>query len=91
MEVLVFLTLWGPGYFDILKSTIHDIVHRICKAVLVILRRVISLPEDLEMVGAGFAQLGGSPSFSVAAGAIDSCHIRMAQPVANAACYFNRK
>lgn len=99
IEVLVFL-YWlahAASYpvvsraFDIPKSTVHDIIHRMCKAVLAILRRVISLPENLEVVGAGFARLAGSPAFSVAVGAIDGCHIRIKPPAANAACYFNRK
>lgn len=79
--------------FDIPRSTIHDIVHRMCKAVMGLLPRMISFPknESLDEVGAGFAQLAGSPAFSVAVGAIDGCHIRIKAPAADGACYFNRK
>ncbi len=79
--------------FDIPKSTVHDIVHRISRAVIGILRRVIALPtsDDLEEVGAGFAQLAGSPAFRMVAGAIDGCHIRIKPPASDAPCYFNRK
>lgn len=57
------------------------------------LRRVIAFPtaDDLEAVGAGFAQLVGSPSFCVAGGARDSCHIRIKPPANNSQCYFSRK
>ncbi|KAL1277277.1 hypothetical protein QQF64_023950 [Cirrhinus molitorella] len=90
IEVLVFL-YWlahAASYrvvsmaFDIPKSTVHDIVHRICRAVIGILRRVVSFPtlDDLEAVGEGFAQLAGSPAFRMAAGAIDGCHIRIKPP-----------
>ncbi|KAL1276996.1 hypothetical protein QQF64_023669 [Cirrhinus molitorella] len=89
IEVLVFL-YWlahAASYrvvsmaFDIPKSTVHDIVHRICKAVIGILRRVVSFPtlDDLEAVGEGFAQLAGSPAFRIKPSSSD------------APCYFNRK
>ncbi len=101
IEVLVFL-YWlahAASYrvvslaFDIPKSTVHNIVHRISRAVIGILRRVITLPtlDDLEEVGAGFAQLAGSPAFRMVAGAIDGCHIRIKPPASDAPCYFNRK
>ncbi|RXN38687.1 membrane-spanning 4-domains subfamily A member 4A-like protein [Labeo rohita] len=96
IEVLVFL-YWlahAASYrvvsmaFDIPKSTVHDIVHRIC-----ILKRVITFPtpDDLEEVGAGFAQLAGSPAFCTVAGAIEGCHIWIKAPASDAPCYFNRK
>ncbi|RXN16489.1 nuclease HARBI1 [Labeo rohita] len=101
IEVLVFL-YWlahAASYrvvsmaFDIPKSTVHDIVHRISRAVICILKRVITFPtpDDLEEVGAGFAQLAGSPAFCTVAGAIDGCHIRIKAPASDAPCYFNRK
>lgn len=75
--------------FDIPKSTVHDIVHRICRAVIFILRRVTTFPtpDDLEEVGAGFVQLAGSPAFRMVAGAIDGCHIRIKSPASEAPCY----
>ncbi|KAK7136426.1 hypothetical protein R3I94_014919 [Phoxinus phoxinus] len=101
VEVLVFL-YWlahAASYrvvshaFDIPKSTVHDIVHRMSKAVIGILRQLIAFPsaDDLEAVGAGFAQLAGSPAFGVVAGAIDGCHIRIKPPASDGQCYFNRK
>ncbi|KAL0146603.1 hypothetical protein M9458_057943 [Cirrhinus mrigala] len=79
--------------FDFPKSTVHDIVLRISRAVICILKRVITFltPDDLEEVGAGFAQLAGSPTFCTVAGAIDGCHIRIKAPASDAPCYFNRK
>lgn len=79
--------------FDIPKSTVHDIVHQISRAVTCMLKRVITFPtpDDLEAVGAGFAQLAGSPAFSTVAGAIDGCHFRIKAPAGDAQCYFNRK
>ncbi|XP_067221935.1 putative nuclease HARBI1 [Chanodichthys erythropterus] len=101
VEVLVFL-YWlahAASYrvvsmaFDIPKSSVHDIVLKMSRAVINILRRLITFPtpDDLEAVGAGFAQLAGSPAFSMVAGAIDGCHIRIKPPASDAACYFNRK
>uniref|UniRef100_A0A8B9H2A1 DDE Tnp4 domain-containing protein n=1 Tax=Astyanax mexicanus TaxID=7994 RepID=A0A8B9H2A1_ASTMX len=101
IEVLVFL-YWlahAASYrvvsrvFAIPKSSVHDIVHRMSRAVSGLIRRVITLPtgEELAMIGAGFAHLAGSPSFMVAVGAIDGCHIRIKHPSTNAQCYLNRK
>ncbi len=79
--------------FDISKSSVHDIVHRVNNAIIWILRTVIAFPtsDDLGVVGGGFAQLAGSPAFSSAVGAIDGCHIRLKPPAATAQCYLNRK
>ncbi|RXN03404.1 nuclease HARBI1 [Labeo rohita] len=101
IEVLVFL--YWPAHaasytvvsqtFDILKTSVHDIVHRVSRAVLGILRKVICFPtgDDLEAVGVGSAQLARSPAFSRAVGAIDGCHIRIKPPANNSHCYYNRK
>ncbi|XP_042611153.1 protein ALP1-like [Cyprinus carpio] len=63
------------------------------KAVIGILRQLIAFPsaDDLEAVGAGFAQLAGSPAFRVVAGAIDGCHICIKPPASDVQCCFNRK
>ncbi len=101
IEVLVFLH-WlahAASYrvvsqtFDIPISSVHGIVHKVSKAVIGILRRVIYFPagDDLEAVGAGFALLAGSPAFSRAVGGIDACHIRMTPPANNSHGYYNRK
>uniref|UniRef100_A0A3Q3IBX1 DDE Tnp4 domain-containing protein n=1 Tax=Monopterus albus TaxID=43700 RepID=A0A3Q3IBX1_MONAL len=65
----------------------------VSKGVIGILRTMISFPnvDDLEAVGAGFAQLAGSPAFCLVAGAIDGCHIRIKPPASDGPCYFNRK
>ncbi|KAI2647515.1 hypothetical protein H4Q32_028995 [Labeo rohita] len=82
-----------PQTFDIPKTSVHDIVHRMSKAVLGILKKVVCFPtgDDLETVGAEFAQLASSPAFSRAVGAIDGCHIRIKPPANNSHCYYNRK
>lgn len=101
IEVLVFI-YWlahATSYrvistaFDIPRSTIHDIVHRISRAVIGILGQTIRFPrgDQLEEVGAGFSHLAGCPPFSVVVGAVDGCHVRIKPPAANAQCYFNRK
>ena len=77
--------------FDIPRSTVFDMVHRTCMAIVGILRRVVGHPQDLEEVGNGFAASAGSQAFNVAVGAIDGCHIRVKPPAADGACYFNRK
>ncbi|XP_067252674.1 putative nuclease HARBI1 isoform X1 [Chanodichthys erythropterus] len=101
IEVLLFLFWLGHAAsfrvvsrtFDIHKSSVHDIVHRVSSAIIRILRTVIAFPsgDDLVAVGEGFAQLAGSPAFSSAVGAIDGCHIRLKPPAATAQCYLNRK
>lgn len=73
IEVLVFLYWLAhvASYpvvsraFGIHKSTVHNIIHQICKAVLALLKTVISLTvhEDLEVVGDDFSQLAVSPAF----------------------------
>ncbi len=79
--------------FDIPKSSVHVIVHRVSNAIIRILRTVIAFPtgDDLVAVGEGFALLAGSPAFSSAVGAIDGCHIRLKPPATTAQCYLNRK
>ncbi|XP_067247319.1 putative nuclease HARBI1 [Chanodichthys erythropterus] len=101
IEVLVFLfwLAYAASYrvvsqtFDIPKSSVHDIVHRVSQAIMGILRRVICFPtgDDLEAVGLGFAQLAGSPAFSRVVGAIDGCQVRIKPPANNSHCYYNRK
>ncbi|CAJ1061425.1 hypothetical protein H4Q32_000108 [Xyrichtys novacula] len=68
---------------DIPKSTVHDIAHRVTKAVLGILDRTIRLPnpDQLEDIAAGFSRLGGSPALRTVVGAIDGCHVRIKPPV----------
>ncbi len=79
--------------FDIPKSSVHVIVHRVSNAIIRILRTVIAFPtgDDVVAVGEGFALLAGSPAFNSAVGAIDACHIRLKPPATTAQCYLNRK
>ncbi len=101
IEVLLFLFWLGHAAsfrvvsrtFDIPKSSVHVIVHRVSNAIIRILRTVNAFPtgDDLVAVGEGFALLAGSPAFSSAVGAIDGCHIRLKPPATTAQCYLNRK
>ncbi len=101
IEVLLFLFWLGHAAsfrvvswtFDIPKSSVHVIVHRVSNAIIWIFMTVIDFPtgDDLVAVGEGFAQLAGSPSFSSAVGPIDSCHILLKHPETTAKCYLNRK
>ena len=99
IEVLVFVYWLAhaasvvSAAFDILRSTIHNIVHRKSRAVIGILGQTIRFPrgDQLEEVGAGFSHLAGCPPFTVVVGAVDGCHAQIKPPAANAQCYFNRK
>ncbi|CAJ1081180.1 putative nuclease HARBI1 isoform X1 [Xyrichtys novacula] len=78
---------------DIPKSTVHDIAHRVTKAVLGILGRTIHLPDpdQLEDIAAGFSCLGGSPALRTVVGAIDGCHVCIKPPAAHQLDFLNRK
>ncbi len=101
IEVLLFLFWLGHAAsfrvvsltFDIPKSSVHVIVHRVSNAIISILRTVIAFPTgyDLVAVGECFGQLAGSPAFSSGVCAIDGCHIRLKPPATTAQCYLNRK
>ncbi|KAJ8406857.1 hypothetical protein AAFF_G00297730 [Aldrovandia affinis] len=101
LEVLVFV-FWlasATSYrlvsrsFNIPRSTVHEMVHRVTKKLLKLKNRVIHFPShaDLENIGNGFAQLAGSPAFSRVVGSIDGCQVRVKPPSADAQCYLNRK
>ncbi|KAJ8388116.1 hypothetical protein AAFF_G00147340 [Aldrovandia affinis] len=101
LEVLVFV-FWlasATSYhvvsrsFNIPRTTVHDMVHRVAKKLLKLKNRVIHFPThaDLENVGNGFAQLAGSPAFSRVVGSIDGCQVRVKPPSADAQCYLNHK
>ncbi|KAM3610082.1 uncharacterized protein V6R79_025047 [Siganus canaliculatus] len=79
--------------FDIPRSTCHDMVHKTSKAIQGIFRRAVCFPnrDELEEIGAGFAQLSGFPVFQRVAGSIDGCHVRIVPPGRFPADYFNRK
>ncbi|XP_067270852.1 putative nuclease HARBI1 [Pseudorasbora parva] len=103
IETLVFL-FWlacGTSYrvvsraFDMPRSTVHRIVHRVAEEVVAIRHQVIHLPntpEKLDAVCRGFAGLARHRAFLKAAGAIDGCHVRIKPPSGpDGHCYRNRK
>ncbi|KAI2646155.1 hypothetical protein H4Q32_026905 [Labeo rohita] len=101
LEILVFI-FWlasATSYrvvcraFDMPRSTVHMIVHKVSKMLLHIKHKVIHFPsfEELEEISTGFANLAGSPVFGSVAGSIDGCHIRIKPPSADSMCYLNRK
>ncbi|KAL2087167.1 hypothetical protein ACEWY4_018226 [Coilia grayii] len=103
IEVLVFL-FWlasGASYrvvsraFDMPRTTVHNVVHRVCGDLLQVMPRIIRVPstaEEVREVGDGFARLAGHGAFRKAMGAIDGCHIRIKAPgEPHAQCYRNRK
>ncbi|CAJ1053310.1 protein ALP1-like isoform X1 [Xyrichtys novacula] len=99
--VLLFWLASGASYrvvsrvFGMPRSTVHRIVHRVTEEVVAIRHRVIYLPrsaDDLAAVTRGFAGLARHRAFLKAAGAIDSCHVRIKPPSGpDGHCYINRK
>ncbi len=101
LEVLVFV-FWlasATSYrvvsrsFDIPRTTVHDMVHKVSCKLLKILNKIIHLPSvaELEEIGNGFARLAGSLAFSRVVGSIDGCQVRIKPPSVHAQCYNNRK
>uniref|UniRef100_A0A8C5CU04 DDE Tnp4 domain-containing protein n=1 Tax=Gadus morhua TaxID=8049 RepID=A0A8C5CU04_GADMO len=79
--------------FDVPLSTVHMIVHRVAKGILQIYTKAVCFPSEaeLEVIGAGFAQLAGSPALNRVAGSIDCIHIRIKPPGEYKEDYYNRK
>ncbi|KAF4116719.1 hypothetical protein G5714_004208 [Onychostoma macrolepis] len=79
LEILVFIFCLASATsyrvvcraFDMPRSTVHMIVHKVSKLLLRIKRKVTHFPslEELEEISTGFANLAGSPVFSSIAGA----------------------
>ncbi len=103
LETLVFL-FWlatGAAYrvvcraFGMPLPTVHRVVHRVTCEMLLILPRIIHLPQrevDVQSVGNGFAHLAGHRAFQKVAGAMDGCHIRIKCPTSpDGQSYRNRK
>uniref|UniRef100_UPI003AAF2656 putative nuclease HARBI1 n=1 Tax=Centroberyx gerrardi TaxID=166262 RepID=UPI003AAF2656 len=101
LEVLIFV-FWlahGVSYrvtaraFDVPKSTIFRVVHRIAKEIRRCKPKVIFFPSPntLEEVGRGFGQLAQHEAFDEAVGAVDGCHIRIKPNKHNQLDYFNYK
>ncbi|XP_063080010.1 putative nuclease HARBI1 [Engraulis encrasicolus] len=79
--------------FNVPKSTVHRIVHRVANHISRNLHRAISFPQagDLQAVGQGFADLSGTPGFKKIVGAIDGSHIRIKPPAQHRIDYLNYK
>ncbi|XP_033904651.3 putative nuclease HARBI1 [Acipenser ruthenus] len=80
--------------FGVPRSTVHRIIQKVLKKVVRITARVIKLPgpDELAVIGEGFAELAQSREFQLAVGCIDGCHVRIKAPPTNEApCYFNQK
>ncbi|XP_059188162.1 uncharacterized protein LOC131970756 [Centropristis striata] len=80
--------------FDVPKTTVFDIIHRMCAAILSLLRKVVHFPSVAQCaeVGRGFQHLANIAAFSHCVGAIDGCHIRIKAPHGpHAQDYLNRK
>ena len=101
LEVLVFL-FWLAGAasyrlvsraFDIPRSTVFYIVHRVANQILGIQKRVIFFPpaNEINATALGFGNRAGNPAFNRAVGAIDGCHVRIKPPLLDGTCYLNRK
>ena len=103
LEVLIYV-FWlahGLSYrvvsrvFNVPKSTVHRIIHKIANDIWINLKRVISFPQiaQLHAVGQGFAHLptSGTPAFSNVVGAIDGSHIRIKPPARYRIDYLNYK
>ena len=77
------------------RTTVHNVVHRVCGCVIVAMPRVIRLPSTAEgqrEVSEGFARLARHGAFARAMGAIDGCHVRIKSPgEPHGQDYFNRK
>ncbi|XP_062407478.1 putative nuclease HARBI1 [Sardina pilchardus] len=103
IEVLVFLFWLASGAyyrvvsraFDMPKTTVHNVVHRVCEAIVAVMPKVIRVPstaDEQQVVSDGFARLAGHEVFRKVMGAIDGCHIRIKAPgQPHAQCYMNRK
>lgn len=101
LEVIVYVYWLAHGLsytvvsrvFNIPKSTVHRIVHKVANKICTNLHRAISFPKtgELHAVGQGFAQLSGSPAFSNVVGAIDGSHIRIKPPARHRIDYLNYK
>nr|XP_061797549.1 putative nuclease HARBI1 [Nerophis lumbriciformis] len=101
LEVLIYLYWLAHGLsyivvarvFNVPKSTVHRVVHKVANYICRNLRRAIAFPqaEELDAVGRGFAQLSGSPAFRNVVGAIDCSQIRIKPPARHRIDYLNYK
>ena len=101
LEILIYVYWLAHGLsycvvsqvFNIPRSTIHRIVHKVAQVIWDNLYRAISFPSpaNLDTVGHGFGQLSGTPILNKAVGAIDGCHIWIKPPSLHTLDYLNYK
>lgn len=101
LEVLIYVYWLAHGLsysvvsrvFNVPKSTVHRIIHRVAQNIMTNLKRAISFPlaGELHAVCQGFVQLSGSPAFSNVVGAIDGSHVRIKPPQQYRLDYLNYK
>ena len=99
LEVLIYVYWLAHGLsyrvvasvFNVPRSTIHRIIHRVARSIWVNLKQAICFPHagELQAIGQGFAQISGSPAFGNVVGAIDGCHIRIKPPLQHRIDYLN--
>lgn len=79
------------GVFNVPRSTVHHIIHKVAQKILLHLSLAISFPrtEDLQEVGQGFVDQSGSAAFNEVVGVIDSTHVRIKAPQQNQFDYLN--
>ncbi len=101
LEVLIFV-YWlahGVSYcvtsrvFDIPKSTVCRVVHKVAKDIRKVKGEIIHFPhaQSIDEVRSGLGRLAHHSVFDKAVGAIDGCHIGIKPPKHNQADYFNYK
>ena len=101
LEVLVFLFWLASALsyrvvsraFDIPRSTVYDIIHRVANQIIRLKNRVIFFPppDDIPATALGFGNRARNPAFNRVVGSIDGCHVRIKPPSKDGQCYFNRK
>ncbi|KAJ8001008.1 hypothetical protein DPEC_G00186350 [Dallia pectoralis] len=101
LEVLIYVYWLAHGLsysvvsrvFNVPKSTVHRIIHRVAQHIMANLKRAISFPlaGELHAVGQGFVKLSGRPAFSNVVGAIDGSHVRIKPPQQHRLDYLNYK
>ncbi|XP_047245976.1 putative nuclease HARBI1 [Girardinichthys multiradiatus] len=81
------------GVFNVPRSTVHRIIHKVAQRIWLHLSLAISFPrtEDLHQVGRGFVDQSGSTVFNEVVGVIDSTHIRIKAPQRHQCDYLNEK
>uniref|UniRef100_A0A147AZI8 Putative nuclease HARBI1 n=1 Tax=Fundulus heteroclitus TaxID=8078 RepID=A0A147AZI8_FUNHE len=81
------------GVFNVPRSTVHRIIHKVAQRIWLHLSLAISFPraEDLHKVGRGFVDQSGTAVFNEVVGVIDCTHIRIKAPQQHQFDYLNAK